>query len=237
MARGGQDRQRPLSERVYAVLLVAYPRGFRREYGPLMAQAFGDQCQEERGRGGPVGLTRLWLRTLPDLTVSMVSERSKTMGSALVRASGSVTLRNLMLLNGVLLLAYGIVFANAAPVQVYGIGTLPVDWRDPDEYAVIAMGRLLGVVCMGFGALLLATSRAAEMFVRQTVSGALFVTNLFGSLSLLGVQLAMWESTMGWITVAVHLFFAVGYGLFWFKGSLATVPTDARPLVPADPEL
>jgi hypothetical protein len=42
----------------------------------------------------------------------------------------------------------------------------------------------------------------------------------------------MWESTMGWITVAVHLFFAVGYGIFWFKGSLARVPLDAMPSYP-----
>ena len=155
------------------------------------------------------------------------------MGSGLVRAGGFVTLRNLMLLNGVLLLTYGFVFANAGPVQVYGIGTPPVDWQDPNEYAAIAMGRLLGVVCMAFGALLLATSGAAEMFVRQTVSGALFVTNSFGSFSLLGVQTAMWESKMGWITVAVHGFLAAGYGFFWFKGTLASVPLDAAPSYPA----
>jgi len=36
------------SERVYRVLLLAYPRKFRREYGPQMEQAFGDLYREAR---------------------------------------------------------------------------------------------------------------------------------------------------------------------------------------------
>lgn len=215
-----QDRTTlSLSERVYAVLLVAYPKEFRRAFGPLMVQMFGDLCRDERGRGGVIGLMGLWLTTLPDLLSSATSERSRAVGNALARVGGLARLRNLMILNGVLLLAFGIVFANAAPVQLFGIGT-SVDWRDPNEYAVVAMGRLVGVVCVGFGALLLATGRVAERFARQAVSGTLFLTYLLGSLSLLGVQLAMWESPAGWITVALHLFFAAGYGLFWFKDSL-----------------
>ena len=188
MARGGQDRQRPLSERVYAVLLVAYPRGFRREYGPLMAQAFGDQCQEERGRGGPLGLTRLWLRTLPDLTVSMVSERSKTMGSGLTRAGELVTLRNLMLFNAAVLLTFGIFFASGPSIELYGFAAPTMNATNSDLWTAYALARFLGVVCVGFGALLFATSRAVELLVPQTVAGALFVTYLFGSFVLLVQQ-------------------------------------------------
>lgn len=224
------------SECVYEALLVAYPKQFRREYGSLMTQLFGDLCRKEHARGGSVGLVRLWLMTLSDLAVSTIAERSKVMGSALVRVGGFATLKNLMLLNGWLLLAFGIVFANAAPVHVYGLAEVPIDWQDPTEYATIAMGRLLGVVCVGFGALLLATARVAEMFARQAASGALFVTYLLGSLSLSGVQMAMWESTVGWITVAAHLFFAAGYGLLWFKGTLAPAPLDIKPMATADRE-
>ncbi len=225
------------SERVYEALLVAYPKEFRREYGPLMTQLFGDLCREEHERGGRVGLAGLWICTLADLAVSTISERSKTMGSAVRQAGGLATLRNLMLLNGALLLVFGIVFANAAPVHIFGLATVPVDWQDPAEYATVAMGRLLGVVCLGLGALLLATARAAEMFAPLAASGALFVTYLFGAFSLGGVQMEMWESTGGSIAVAVHLFFAAGYGFFWFKGALAPVPLDAGYAATTDQEL
>lgn len=33
-----------ISERVYGALLVAYPKEFRNEYGPQMAQVFEDLC-------------------------------------------------------------------------------------------------------------------------------------------------------------------------------------------------
>jgi hypothetical protein len=44
------------SERVYRVLLLAYPREFRRECGAEMVQAFGDLCREEKRRGGSSGV-------------------------------------------------------------------------------------------------------------------------------------------------------------------------------------
>lgn len=223
---------RTLSERVYAILLLVYPKRFRREYGPLMAQAFGDQCREESGRGGAFGLVRLWLRTLPDLMVSMVSERSRAMGNALVRTVGFMTLKNLMLFNAAVLLAFGIVFANGPWIELYGFASPTTDSPNSDLWTAYALARFLGVVCVGFGALLFATSRAVELLVPQTVAGSLFVAYVFGSVVLLVQQTNAWATTAGWITVAVHAFFAVGYGFLWLKGSLAGVPLDAKPSYP-----
>lgn len=67
------------SERVYRVLLLAYPREFRRDRGSEMAQLFGDLCREEQRRGGAIGLLMVWVRTAPDLVATAFAERSRVM--------------------------------------------------------------------------------------------------------------------------------------------------------------
>jgi hypothetical protein len=67
------------SERVYRVLILAYPREFRRDRGAEMVQVFGDLCREEKRRDGPPGLVMVWVRTVPDLAVTAFAERSRAM--------------------------------------------------------------------------------------------------------------------------------------------------------------
>ena len=55
------------STRLYRLLLALYPRAHRREYGPLMAQAFRDLCREAWPAGSYRALAGLWARTLVDL--------------------------------------------------------------------------------------------------------------------------------------------------------------------------
>lgn len=73
---GGEDRS--ISERVYRVLLRAYPKEFTEMYGRHMEQAFWDLCREETRRGGRVGLVRLWVRVGLDLASSAAVERIRT---------------------------------------------------------------------------------------------------------------------------------------------------------------
>jgi hypothetical protein len=68
-----------ISERVYRVLLMAYPKEFRRAYGPQMVQVFKDLCREKQRQSRAFGLTNLWVRTLLDLAVTTFVERSKVM--------------------------------------------------------------------------------------------------------------------------------------------------------------
>ena len=63
------------SKRVYRVLLLAYPREFRREYGSRMEQAFGDLYREAYERGGRRGITLLWALTISDLARTAVEQR------------------------------------------------------------------------------------------------------------------------------------------------------------------
>ena len=75
-------------EKVYRVLLIAYPRRFRRAYGEHMVQVFGDQCRETRRSGGVAGLVRLALRTILDVMVTALQERGKALGPVVSESDG-----------------------------------------------------------------------------------------------------------------------------------------------------
>jgi uncharacterized protein involved in exopolysaccharide biosynthesis len=65
----------PVSQNIYARLLRAYPAAHRAEYGAAMAQLFRDQCRDAWRDSGNWGLTKLWLRVLPDWASTSVRER------------------------------------------------------------------------------------------------------------------------------------------------------------------
>ena len=44
--------------RLYSVLLYAYPRDFRREYGAAMQQVFRDRCRDLARTASPLDLLR-----------------------------------------------------------------------------------------------------------------------------------------------------------------------------------
>ena len=75
----GHERAVGASERAYQVLLRAYPRGLRDEYGEEMTRCFRDLCREGLEDGGGLGLAALWARTLPELFYTALKERSSTM--------------------------------------------------------------------------------------------------------------------------------------------------------------
>ncbi len=73
----GPSRVLSISGRIYEALLVAYPKEFRRAYWWQMVQALRDLCQEEQRRSRAFGLTRLWVRTVLDLSTTALGERSE----------------------------------------------------------------------------------------------------------------------------------------------------------------
>jgi hypothetical protein len=60
-----------LAQRLYSVLLHAYPARFRREFGGEMLQAFADQLGDARAWGGRA---RLYVRTFVDWLRSVPAE-------------------------------------------------------------------------------------------------------------------------------------------------------------------
>lgn len=226
-----------VSRRVYEALFLAYPKEFREEYGPHMAQVFEDSCREEYRRSGAIGLVGLWIRVLLDLGKNAFTERSKT-----IRRGPSylgrklLTLRKLMVVNAAVVLAFGFTLTYApAVIEVYGFTPptdtpTPIGSSNPEDWVGMAFARFFGVTCLAFGLLLWATSRVAETEARRAVSGVLSLVNLLGVPLLLNQQTAVWLSTVGMITVIVHFLFALAYGAFWLESfnTLTSQPLNGR---------
>jgi hypothetical protein len=64
-----------VSQKTFQLMLWAYPRDFRREYGFHMTQVFRDCHRAEVRSSGPLGLARLWLHTFFDVARSASRER------------------------------------------------------------------------------------------------------------------------------------------------------------------
>ncbi len=58
------------SARIYELLIYAYPRRFRVEYGNEMASVFAENCSHTYESSGLFALFALWLATVQDLIVS-----------------------------------------------------------------------------------------------------------------------------------------------------------------------
>ncbi|HUQ81344.1 MAG TPA: ABC transporter permease [Gemmatimonadaceae bacterium] len=64
-----------LSERLFALLVRLFPLAFRESFGDDMRELFRDQLRDAERRHGTLGVTRVWLRTLPSLAHAAVLER------------------------------------------------------------------------------------------------------------------------------------------------------------------
>ncbi len=62
------------SLKIYRRLLAAYPHEHRQEYGRPMEQLFRDQCRDAWNDTRSWGLVKLWMRVIPDLLRTSVSE-------------------------------------------------------------------------------------------------------------------------------------------------------------------
>lgn len=71
---GGSGAVRTVPERIYRVLLTAYPRNFRSVYGEEAVRAFGWLHADASACGG-ASVLRLWLRTVPAVMIGGLRER------------------------------------------------------------------------------------------------------------------------------------------------------------------
>jgi hypothetical protein len=67
-----------VSNRVYRMLLLGYPKPFRQRLGPEMAQTFRDCVRDAYNEGDLLGL---WTRTLGDLIISVPAEHVSALRS------------------------------------------------------------------------------------------------------------------------------------------------------------
>lgn len=119
--QSGAGRRRgggALSRRLYALLLAAYPREFRRAYGGEMLLVFSERCRDESRERGRAGVARVWRETLLDLALTAARERLEAAsgGGRVMR-----TLRTIVLA----LLAYAFALVVAAPLYVRHRASMP----------------------------------------------------------------------------------------------------------------
>jgi hypothetical protein len=124
-----------LSERLYRALVRLYPRAFRARFVEEMVQLFGDQLNEARTKGRPLGLTTTWFRTLGDLLVTAASEHvrgDRGVGHSLSRppSPGARVLASAGVLGGIVLLAAFVVDIapglNNVRIGLFYIGAIAI---------------------------------------------------------------------------------------------------------------
>lgn len=114
-----------LSERLYALLLVAYPAEFRCEYGRQMMQLFRDCYRAEVRRKGLVGIVSVWADTLFDLCRTVPQEHLRDSSGKLRRIMKALrTLALAVIVYVAALLLLGRLLVAARPYLPFAIGAL-----------------------------------------------------------------------------------------------------------------
>jgi hypothetical protein len=114
------SKKTAVSERLYRKMLRLYPKSHRREYGEPMAQLFRDQCRDAWASGRYAGLTRLWMRTLPDLGKTCITEQiSKIERNNIMKYLNAKSTPTLLLIIG--LLSALLSFSGFAGMQSHGL--------------------------------------------------------------------------------------------------------------------
>jgi len=133
--------------------------------------------------------------------------------------------KRLMTSAAIVLLVSGLALSGWGPVLIrrYGAGAIP-DPVPSDEAAMtvwagISFLRLFGAALFGVGVVSLFTrslSRVeAQKAVSRGLSGAMLVIFVVALLQ----QIAIWSTTLGWLTVGLLLLVALGYGYLGLTGS------------------
>ena len=80
----------------------------------------------------------------------------------------------------------------------------------------VFMTQLAGAAFLGFGVLAFLARSSESKDFRLAVALALFVQDSIGTVVSITSQISGLFNTLGWSTVAVYLFLALGYGYFRF---------------------
>ena len=225
------ERARSMSGRVYRALLVAYPRGFREEYGAHMVQAFEDLCRTQSRREGAWGLAKLWARTLPDLVVSAGAERSGRMfeySPGFVRWAGVAAM-----FAGFLGLFYTGLFEVLAMPGVLGPDGWDAGLSESARGYVDLLSGLLGaalvtVAIAGFRALLDRRSRLARAGLVIFCVATVVSVAISAYLRLVGPQLSFEEGLPLAFVIGNYVALIGAVGMLFL--SIAALKSRTRPL-------
>ena len=120
-------------------------------------------------------------------------------------------LKNLLIINAILALAYalGELFVPQTMGSIYG-------FKDTANPELMLTARYFGWGLLAVGLICALAANTPPSDAKQAIVKALFVAQIVGLIvSLMGTISGVF-SAMGWSAVIIYLFFAAGYGYFWF---------------------
>ncbi len=111
---------------------------------------------------------------------------------------------------------------NAVVATLFGLAFVLIPASGLAPYGIeansetIAMSRLFGAALIGFGLITWFARNSEDSDARQAIVLGLFLSEIVGVIVALQMQISGVVNTLGWSTVVIYLFFAVGYGYFQF---------------------
>ncbi|HUQ44040.1 MAG TPA: hypothetical protein VM451_06460 [Candidatus Limnocylindria bacterium] len=198
------------SERIYAVLLRAYPASFRTRYRQEMVLLFADQLRDARASNGGAGAATTWFRTVIDLASSAAGEhlrrdRDVAMSLATFAPSRAMRLLGFLAVAGGVVLLWAFVSWNPFANWVANTARLVLFWVGGMGVAIAFHGRQAA-----------ASPRLARVATTVVVlAGAANVVWLLlaldrdnpfgGTFGLVG----FWASFVGWLAASAYGAFSI----------------------------
>jgi hypothetical protein len=120
-------------------------------------------------------------------------------------------LRNLLILNGVVLVlfALGMLLMPAALLDLFGFGS---------GADVKLLAQLVGVGLLANGLLSMFAIDVKEYSMRRALTLSFFIADGIGFIVALGGVLSNAMNSLGWVIVFAYLLLAAGFGYFQFLG-------------------
>ncbi len=119
-------------------------------------------------------------------------------------------LKVLFIINAIIAFVFGIAFA-IIPAQVYSLYSIEA------SAGLNYMGQLFGAALIGFGLIAWLARNSADSDSRRAIILAFFIADGIGFVIALIGQLNEILGSLGWLTVAIYLLLAIGFGYFQFS--------------------
>jgi hypothetical protein len=118
-------------------------------------------------------------------------------------------LKTLMIINSIVAIVFGVLFV-IVPAHIYSLYDITADEQ------LVYMGRLFGGALIGFSLLTWISRNATDSDARKAILYALFTADCIGFVVAVIGQISNVVNALGWLTVAIYLLLALGFGYFQF---------------------
>src|SRR3982751_3009870 len=195
-----------MAERVYAVLLRAYPASFRAAFGREMAIVFRD-----RSRAGDVTRVRFWIEIVNDLARTAPELRLEALHA---RRTDTFLERPMRPMATVSMLVGGVQIVNALVEARAGLAT-------PGGYSLlgVTLGTLAAILLVAAGAALFARGRDAAWLALSAVAGC-------AALVIVTLLVQPWMAMFG-VLLGIGFPIALVVFLFVTRGQNQSTPRSA----------